>query len=102
MYKWSAEELQLQIGIFFKLYRLRKELSQFQVGIEVGNAKDYIGRIERGETNLTIGIMVKICNFLEVDIKQIVTKANEKQLESIKLEILELEAKLKNKNKKKS
>ncbi|GEN73683.1 helix-turn-helix domain-containing protein [Chryseobacterium lathyri] len=102
MYKWNVEELKIQVGIIFKLCRLRKGLSQFQVAIEVGLSKDYIGRIERGETNPTIEIIVNICNFLELDINQVVTKENESQLATIKLEILELEAKLKNQNKKKS
>ncbi|MCT4084695.1 hypothetical protein CMU71_13790 [Elizabethkingia anophelis] len=102
MYKWNVEELKIQIGIIIKLYRLRKGLSQFQVGNEVDLTKDYIGIIERGKTNPTIEVIIGICNFLEIDISYLVTKVDENQIETFKLETLELEAKFKNQNKKKS
>ncbi|CAH0295455.1 helix-turn-helix transcriptional regulator [Chryseobacterium sp. Bi04] len=102
MYKWNIEELKIQIGIIFKVYRLRKGLSQFQVANEVDLTKDYIGIIERGRTNPTIEVIINLCNFFELDINQLFTKIEDNQLETFKLEILELETKFKNQNKKKS
>ena len=102
MYKWDSEEIKSQIGIIFKLYRLRKGLSQFQLANEIELSKDYIGRIERGTTNPTIEIIITVCNFLEVDIIQIVSKLNQSQLESIMSETILLEEKFKNQNKRKS
>lgn len=102
MYKWNVEELKIQIGVIVKLYRLKKGLSQFQVGNEVDLTKDYIGIIERGKANPTIEVIISICNFLEIDISQLVIKTSESQLNAFRLEISELEAKLKNQSKKKS
>lgn len=102
MYKWESEEIKSQIGIIFKLYRLRKGLSQFQLANEIDLSKDYIGRIERGTTNPTIEIIITVCNFLEVDIIQVFSKLNQSQLESIKSETILLEEKFKNQNKRKS
>lgn len=102
MYIWNVEELKFQIGLIFRLFRLRKELSQFQLANEIDLSKDYIGRIERAVTNPSIEIILTICNFLEVDITKLVTKLNPEQLEDIAGEILMLEAKLKNHSKKKS
>lgn len=102
MYKWESEEIKSQIGIIFKLYRLRKGLSQFQLANEIDLSKDYIGRIERGTTNPTIEIIITVCNFLEVDIIQVVSKLNQSQLESIISETILLEEKFKNQNKRKS
>ncbi|BAP31068.1 transcriptional regulator with XRE-family HTH domain [Chryseobacterium rhizosphaerae] len=102
MYKWNSEEIKIQIGIIFKLYRLRKGLSQFQLGNEIDLSKDYIGRIERGKTNLSIEIIINICNFLELDIVQLVSRMTQKQIESAINEINLLEVKFKNQNKRKS
>jgi len=102
MYKWSSEEIKSQIGIIFKLFRLRKGLSQFQLANEVDLSKDYIGRIERGKTNPTIEIIVSICNFLEIDIIYVVSKLNHSQIDSIINETISLEEKFKNQNKRKS
>lgn len=102
MYKWNLEELKIQIGIYVRLHRLRKGISQFQLAIELGLSKDYIGLIERGKTNPTLEIIVKICNFIDLDISEIVAAKSEAELSSAKLEIEELEKKFKNQNKRKS
>lgn len=102
MYKWKSEEIKDQIGIIFKLHRLRKGLSQFQIATEIDLSKDYIGRIERGTTNPTIDIIITICNFLEIDLLLVFSKMNQSQLDSMISEIKLLEEKLKNQNKRKS
>ncbi|WP_426478105.1 helix-turn-helix domain-containing protein [Chryseobacterium sp. CBSDS_008] len=102
MYKWNNEEIKVQIGVIFKLCRLRKGLSQFQLGNEIDLSKDYIGRIERGKTNLSIEIIVNICNFLELDIVHLVSRMTPKQIEAAINEINLLEGKFKNQNKRKS
>ena len=102
MYKWQTEEIKKQIGLFFKLYRLRKGLSQFQVATEIDLSKDYIGRIERGKTNTTIEIIIAICNFLEIDILRLFSKLTQSQLDSMISETKLLEEKFKNQNKRKS
>lgn len=102
MYKWNSEELVAQFAILLKLYRLRKGLSQFQVGNEVDLTKDYIGLIERNKTNPTIDTIVKIINFLEIDILVLCTKLDNRDLKKIEQEIEFLQKEFKNKNRKKS
>ncbi|KAA0126797.1 helix-turn-helix transcriptional regulator [Chryseobacterium sp. SN22] len=102
MYKWKVENLKLQIGKLIQLYRLIKGLSQFQLGLELNISKDHIGRIERGLTNPTIENIVKLSNFLEIDILLLFTKLDTKELEKIEIEIERLQREFKNQNKRKS
>ncbi|BFO67404.1 helix-turn-helix domain-containing protein [Chryseobacterium sp. KCF3-3] len=102
MYKWQVEDLKFQIGKLIQVYRLRRELSQFQLGLELNISKDHVGRIERGLTNPTIENIVKLSNFLDIDILSLFTKLNAKELQKIEFEIDYLQKEFKNKNKRKS
>jgi transcriptional regulator with XRE-family HTH domain len=102
MYKWPVESLKIQIGKLIQLFRLRKKLSQFQLGIELNISKDHIGRIERAETNPTIENIVNLCNFLDIDMLFLFTKLSEKELKKIESEIDHLQKEFKNQNKRKS
>ncbi|WP_431306821.1 helix-turn-helix domain-containing protein [Chryseobacterium indicum] len=66
MYKWEIEELKFQIGKLIQLHRLKRSLSQFQLGNELNLSSNHVGRIERAETNPTIENLVKFCNFLKL------------------------------------
>ncbi|MCT3788230.1 helix-turn-helix transcriptional regulator [Elizabethkingia anophelis] len=100
MYKWKSEELKSQIGKLVQLHRLRKGLSQLQLGNELNISSNHIGRIERAETNPTIENVVKLCNFLEIDILLLITKLNDKEFKGIEDEINRLKEEFKNQNKK--
>ncbi|KYH06841.1 hypothetical protein A1704_21870 [Chryseobacterium cucumeris] len=102
MYKWQIEELKFQIGKLIQLYRLKKGLSQFQLGNELNISSNHVGRIERSETNPTIESLVTFCNFLEIDLLHLFTKLNEKELKKIESEIDQLQKEFKNQNKRKS
>ncbi|MCP1297953.1 helix-turn-helix transcriptional regulator [Chryseobacterium sp. S0630] len=102
MYKWQVEDLKFQIGKIIQVYRLRRELSQFQLGLELNISKDHVGRIERGLTNPTIENIVKLSNFLDINILFLFTKLDVKELQKIELEIDCLQKEFKNKNKRKS
>lgn len=93
MYKWDLVNLKIHIGVIIQLYRLRKELSQFQLGLEVGMSRDHIGRIERGQTNPTIENIVKISDFLNIDILIFFTELNQDDLTSVHNEIKTLKEK---------
>jgi len=96
MYKWDLVNLKIHIGRIIQLYRLRKELSQFQLGLEVGMSRDHIGRIERGQTNPTIENIVKISDFLNIDILIFFIEVNQNEMSSILDEIKNLKEKNKN------
>ncbi|KMQ62601.1 hypothetical protein ACM40_10025 [Chryseobacterium sp. BLS98] len=102
MYKWDIEELKFQIGKLIQLHRLKKNLSQFQLGNELNLSSNHVGRIERAETNPTIENLVKLCNFFEIDMLFLFTKLTDKELKKIEREIEDLQKEFKNKNKKKS
>ncbi|WP_137904649.1 helix-turn-helix domain-containing protein [Chryseobacterium sp. 2VB] len=102
MYKWQIEELKFQIGKLIQLYRLKKGLSQFQLGNELNISSNHVGRIERSETNPTIESLVTFCNFLEIDLLYLFTKLNEKELKKVEIEIDQLQKEFKNQNKRKS
>lgn len=101
MYKWEVEELKFQIGKITQLHRLKRELSQLQLGNELNLSSNHIGRIERAETNPTIENMVKLCNFLEIDMLLLWTKLSDHELKSIESEIDALQKEFKNQNKRK-
>ncbi|THV57429.1 XRE family transcriptional regulator [Chryseobacterium candidae] len=102
MYKWDIEELKFQIGKLIQLHRLKKNLSQFQLGNELNLSSNHVGRIERAETNPTIENLVKFCNFFEIDMLLLFTKLTNKELKNIESEIEYLQKVFKNKNKTKS
>lgn len=102
MYKWEVEELKFQIGKIIQLHRLKRELSQLQLGNELNLSSNHIGRIERAETNPTIENMVKLCNFLEIDMLLLWTKLSDIELKNIESEIDALQKEFKNQNKRKS
>ncbi len=102
MYKWEIEELKFQIGKLIQLHRLKRELSQLQLGNELNISSNHVGRIERAETNPTIESLVKFCNFFEIDMLYLFTKLNEKELKKIESEISQLQKEFKNQNKRKS
>ncbi|MDQ0783202.1 helix-turn-helix domain-containing protein [Chryseobacterium sp. W4I1] len=102
MYKWDIEELKFQIGKLIQLHRLKKNLSQFQLGNELNLSSNHVGRIERAETNPTIENLVKFCNFFEIDMLFLFKKLTDKELKNIESEIEYLQKIFKNKNKTKS
>jgi len=60
-----------KIGHNFRIERIKKRLSQ-EAFAELANVHvNYIGKIERGEQNLTIKKIVNICNSLGITINEI-------------------------------
>jgi transcriptional regulator with XRE-family HTH domain len=49
-------------------YRLEQNLSQEELADKAGLHRTYIGSVERGERNITINVMEKICTALEIPI----------------------------------
>ena len=86
----------------FQFNRLKNKLSQLQLGNELNLSSNHVGRIERAETNPTLEIVIKFCNFFEIDILQLFTKLSEKELNNLEVEIERLQKEFKNHNKRKS
>jgi len=49
-------------------YRIKQNLSQEELAEKAGVHRTYIGSVERGERNITINVMEKICIALEMSI----------------------------------
>lgn len=60
-----------KIGLNFRIARVKKSLSQ-EAFAELANVHtNYIGKVERGEQNLTIKKIVSLANSLEISIDNI-------------------------------
>ena len=49
-------------------YRIKQNLSQEELAEKAGVHRTYIGSVERGERNITINVMEKICVALGIPI----------------------------------
>lgn len=70
MQEYSNEELDalaLQIGCIARLERLRKKLSQEDLGLLIGSNKTTIGRLERYENSTSWKILFKVCQTLKIE-----------------------------------
>lgn len=62
-----------KIGMNFRLERTRKMLSQEQFAELANVHTNYIGKIERGEQNLTVRKIVEISDALGISVNKILT-----------------------------
>ena len=67
----SEETFIANLGIHIRQLREKKGLSQQDLADDCGIPRNQIGRIERGEINTTIISLYKICNALEINIKDL-------------------------------
>lgn len=61
------EGVQVAFGDRIRLHRTRAGISQEKLGERSGLHRTYIGHVERGEVNPTLGSIVKLADALEVD-----------------------------------
>ena len=60
-----------KIGRQFRLERIKRDLSQERFAEIADVHTNYIGKVERGEQNLTIKKLVELANSLNVPVKNI-------------------------------
>ena len=60
-----------KIGLNFRVERTKKRLSQEQFAELANVHTNYIGKVERGEQNLTVRKIVKLTNVLDLSIDKI-------------------------------
>ena len=59
------------LGERIRELRLRKNMTQEELGFEVGNSGKQIGRIERGENNVTSCMLFQISKALKIEMKEL-------------------------------
>ena len=68
----SYEEFIKLIGFNIKIYRLKRNLTQFQLAEMINVNEKYIGKIESGKQNITLKTLHKLLTALNVEYKDIV------------------------------
>jgi transcriptional regulator with XRE-family HTH domain len=59
------------LGEHIRTLRIKKNLTQEELGFLVGNSGKQIGRIERGENNVTSCMIYKLSLSLKIEMKEI-------------------------------
>lgn len=62
-------ELAASIGQLIRTTRESQKISQENLALQCGIDRSYLGRIERGEVNITINKLYIIANILHVEVK---------------------------------
>ncbi|ANF83452.1 transcriptional regulator (plasmid) [Acinetobacter sp. NCu2D-2] len=64
-------EISKQIGQLIRKHRVEKKITQENLALLCCIDRSYLGRIERGEVNLTVEKLYEISNALEVEAKSL-------------------------------
>jgi transcriptional regulator with XRE-family HTH domain len=68
----ESEKIFIQsVGDKLREIRLSKKISQENLSLESDVPRNVIGRIERGEVNTSIVTLLRICNALKINIKEL-------------------------------
>jgi transcriptional regulator with XRE-family HTH domain len=73
----SGNPALIAIGKVVRELRTEAGLSQEALAHEAGVDRSYMGGIERGEHNLTIISLVKICRCLKISVSALLSQANQ-------------------------
>jgi len=97
MRKYSSTEIELiniQIGCILRLARLRKGLSQLDLGHQIDSNPTLIGRIERAEVKTSWDKIYMLCKQLDVNLCNLLEIKDRDSLLSIVEEAMQFEDKL--------
>lgn len=61
----------VKLGARIREMRLEKKMTQEDLGFMIGNSGKQIGRIERGENNVTICMLLAITKALKISLKEL-------------------------------
>ncbi|WP_340015782.1 helix-turn-helix transcriptional regulator [Paenibacillus sp. FSL K6-1318] len=82
-------KINLRVGKKIRLYRKAKKLTQEELGEQLRIDYSYLGRIERGEVNITIETLDKIANSLNITPSQLLEDDKHYSKDKLKTDILE-------------
>ena len=64
-------ELSITIGQLIRKERQKKKISQEHLALRCGIDRSYMGRIERGEVNVTVEKLYLIASILDIEVKKL-------------------------------
>lgn len=64
-------ELSIAFGQLVRKHRKEKNISQEKLALLCNIDRSYMGRIERGEVNITLERLYELSNALEVDVREL-------------------------------
>ncbi|MGC6587612.1 helix-turn-helix domain-containing protein [Paenibacillus sp. Dod16] len=81
--------LYLQVGKKIRLYRKARKLTQEELGEHLQIDQSYLGRIERGEVNITLDTLYKISSALQVHPARFLEDEKDSRIGHVRSEILD-------------
>lgn len=79
----------MDIGKVIKTYRVSRDLTQEQLATASGVSRVYISQIERGGRNVTLALLEKLANVLEVPTFIIIYMAERERFDELAPELAE-------------
>ncbi|AXG67842.1 anaerobic benzoate catabolism transcriptional regulator [Kordia sp. SMS9] len=76
-YKKDEKEFLTRLGAHIRELRIKNGLSQEKLSFEADLDRTYIGSVERGERNIAVINLRKICKALHISISQLFNFDNE-------------------------
>jgi len=70
----SEKKFLKKIGDAIRVYRLKNDISQEELAYQSSLDRAYVGRVERGEKNISVLSLRKISNALKVDIVKLINQ----------------------------
>ena len=61
-----------EVGELIRMHRKQKGISQESLAIKAHIDRSYMGRVERGEMNITLKVLWEISESLEVSVKELI------------------------------
>ncbi len=61
-------DVKKRFGKNLQKYRRQKKLSQEELSLELDLDGSYVGKVENAKLNITIDKIIKIANYLEIDV----------------------------------
>lgn len=81
--------LYLQVGKKIRLYRKARKLTQEELGEYLQIDQSYLGRIERGEVNITLDTLYKISDALKVHPSHLLEDEKNSRKDRLRSEIID-------------
>ncbi|WP_180046419.1 helix-turn-helix domain-containing protein [Acinetobacter sp. YH12117] len=64
-------ELSTEIGRLLRKKRVERKITQEALALQCGIDRSYLGRIERGEVNITVLKLYELASVLQIDAKEL-------------------------------